>query len=495
MIKIRIRVMVGVMIFLGYFLVYVVRNNLSVHIVDMAQVMQRDDDLLDGASIALRRTMKRTGMMDLINWDDTKVGKLFSAYHIGYCICFPIFHNFGDKLGPTWVVGIAGLLSGVLSCLTPASAYYHFWVLFLVRFIKGFCAGAMQPSMVQVLRHWVPPIERNHFMWAYCGITTGTFSTFLMCAAVHYYSRWPIGFFVSGGAQIIWSITWVLIVTDYPKQHPYISNDEMIYLTNTIGDIFTIKKTNSQAPWNLIVRSSPFWMLCILNFGYSWMIISLCLFGPLYYSKVSKFSIYSASAITALPFFLRLVLGTILIQAFHKYKNRPEIREINHIRKYFILVSHVIPGLLLCVAWMLPIIPGPLLLTIAVALTAAGMDLTLDLCYELSPMFVNSLNTVIKIIGNTSGIIVSLCVGQVTYRFGNFPIVWKHIWCFHALILLLSGLIFLIWGETEIQPWNHQTRRVPRRKYVINPLPSIMSNISEVEEGSVRSSMIKMPQN
>lgn len=27
----------------------------------------------------------------------------------------------------------------------------------------------MQPSMVQLLRHWVPPIERNYFMWAYCG--------------------------------------------------------------------------------------------------------------------------------------------------------------------------------------------------------------------------------------------------------------------------------------------------------------------------------------
>lgn len=27
----------------------------------------------------------------------------------------------------------------------------------------------MLPSMVQVLRHWVPPTERYHFMWAYCG--------------------------------------------------------------------------------------------------------------------------------------------------------------------------------------------------------------------------------------------------------------------------------------------------------------------------------------
>ena len=96
----------------------------------------------------------------------------------------------------------------------------------------------------------------------------------------------------------------------------------------------------------------------------------------------------------------------------------------------------------MCISWLLPIIPGPLLLTLAVALTAAGMDLTLDLCYvsfqikckyviklipmltektfvfqDLSPTFVNSINTIIKIIGNTSGIIISLCVGQVTYKF------------------------------------------------------------------------------
>lgn len=32
----------------------------------------------------------------------------------------------------------------------------------------------------------------------------------------------------------------------------------------------------------------------------------------------------------------------------------------------------------------------------------------------------------------------------------------------------------------------------PRRKYIINPMPSIMSNITEVEEGSVRSSLAKV---
>ncbi|XP_031764704.2 sialin-like [Galleria mellonella] len=483
MFKIRVRALIGVMIFLGYFLIYIVRYNLSVHIIDMAQITKREDNgIYNNTNIQRNSGTVSGNALHLINWNDMKVAKLFSAYHIGYCICFPIFHNIGDRLGPTWVVGIAGMTSGVLSCLTPASAYYSFWALFFVRIIKGFCAGAMQPSMVQVLRHWVPPIERNHFMWAYCGITTGTFSTFLICAAVHYYSQWPVGFYISGVLQVTWSALWLFVVTDRPDKHPYISNEEFTYLTNTIGTIFTIKLMNSQAPWKSILKSVPFWALCILNFGYAWMIISLCIYGPFYYSKIVKYSIYSASALTALPFFCRLVLGTIVIQTFHWYKHNLKLKRIKHIRKYFIIVSHVIPGLLVFVTWLFPVVPGPILLTISVTLTAAGMDLTLDLCYELTPTYVNSVNTVIKIVGNISGIILSFCVGQVTQKYKNTPVTWKQIWCFHALVLFISGFVFLIWGETHIQSWNFKKNR-PRRIYTRTaPKPSVMSNIMEVEE-------------
>lgn len=36
-------------------------------------------------------------MIDLISWDSMKMGRLFCAYHIGYCVCFPIFHSLGDR--------------------------------------------------------------------------------------------------------------------------------------------------------------------------------------------------------------------------------------------------------------------------------------------------------------------------------------------------------------------------------------------------------------
>ncbi|CAB3234052.1 unnamed protein product [Arctia plantaginis] len=491
MFEIKIRAIVGIMIFLGYFLMYVVRYNLSVHIVDMAQIQKRESLYQKlNLSEVIKYYSVRNGMIDLISWDNMKMGRLFCAYHIGYCVCFPIFHSLGDRLGPTWVVAISGIISGVLCCLTPASAYYNFWLLFIVRVVKGFCAGAMQPNMVQVLTNWVPPIERNHFMWAYCGFTMGTFFTFLICAAIQYYSRWPVGFYLAGGLQILWAVVWGFTVTDLPRKHPCISEKELTYLINAISTIFSIKLTNSHTPWKLILRSVPFWALCILNFGYSWMIISLCIHGPLFYSKVARYNIYSASALTSIPFFFRLVLGTLLIHVFHYYKQRTGTHRITNIRKHLIIVSHVIPGLILGVTWLLPVIPGPILLSIAVSLTAAGMDLTLDLCHELTPTFMNSINTVIKIIGNTSGIIISLCVGQVTERYKNLPYVWKHIWCFHGTVLLVSGCIFLMLGETQVQPWNFTRSVKPRHNYSIQP-PTTMSDIIEVEED--RSSLRMSP--
>ncbi|XP_072944848.1 sialin-like isoform X2 [Epargyreus clarus] len=484
MYKIRIRVMVGIMIFLGYFLVYVVRYNLSVHIVDMVKIKKRIDSENFTYTYNLRAQpdIRARNLIDVIYWDEMKIALLLSAYHIGYCICFPIFHNIGDRLGPTWIVGIAGISSGVFNCLTPASVYFNYWLLFIVRILNGFCAGAMQPSMVQVLRHWVPPIERNHFMWAYCGITMGTCSTFLICAAVHLYSRWAVGFYVCGALQVAWAAAWIGVVTDCPAKHSFISKAELTYLTNTIGTVFTIKLTNSQAPWKLILRSVPFWALCGLNFGYAWMIISLCLHGPLYYTMILHYSIYNASALTALPFFLRLVLGTIVIQTFHSYKQNTTMKRITHIRKYFIIVSHVIPGFLVLSMWTVASLPGPIILTMAISLTAAGMDLTLDICYELTQMYANSINTVIKIIGHTAGIIVSLGVGHVTKKYEDAPRVWKNIWCFHGLVLCLSGIIFLIWGETCTQPWNNIRSRPQRKNIFIKQKASIMSNITETEE-------------
>lgn len=45
------------------------------------------------------------------------------------------------------IVGTAGITSGVLNCLTPAAAYQNFWLLFVVRLLKGTCAVSENYSL------------------------------------------------------------------------------------------------------------------------------------------------------------------------------------------------------------------------------------------------------------------------------------------------------------------------------------------------------------
>lgn len=196
-----------------------------------------------------------------------------------------------------WVVGVAGLTSGVLNCLTPASAYYNFWLFFIVRILIGFCAVStlnfkiffrtikfsykdkdLFSSRVLCCQAWCKflgigyhrlkdiilcgliavkivimkyfnalsflfyeGISCNTQFLFLSGITTGTCSTFLICAAVQYYFRWFVGFYISGTLQIIWAGAWVFLVTDNPTKHSFISKEELSYLITAIGTVFNIK--------------------------------------------------------------------------------------------------------------------------------------------------------------------------------------------------------------------------------------------------------------
>lgn len=50
-----------------------------------------------------------------------------------------------------------------------------------------------------------------------------------------------MGFYFTGGIQVLWAATWLIVVADYPQKHAFIPRDELIYLINTIGTTFTIK--------------------------------------------------------------------------------------------------------------------------------------------------------------------------------------------------------------------------------------------------------------
>lgn len=76
---------------------------------------------------------------------------------------------FYARLGPTWIVGIAGMISGISNCLTPAAARYKFWLLFGARVIIGFCAVSKINDMISNLTRW---FQVGNVIYEYCSVCT-----------------------------------------------------------------------------------------------------------------------------------------------------------------------------------------------------------------------------------------------------------------------------------------------------------------------------------
>lgn len=84
------------------------------------------------------------------------------------------------------------------------------------------------------------------------------------------------------------------LVNDKSRNNSQVKTNNKVIIYRR-SNIYFFQLTNTQAPWGLILKSVAFWALCVLNFGYAWIIISLCIHGPLYYTQVLKYTLYQVS--------------------------------------------------------------------------------------------------------------------------------------------------------------------------------------------------------
>ena len=91
-----------------------------------------------------------------------------------------------------------------------------------------------------VWRHWDPPLERSKLVTttligSLTGIMLGLSSSSVLVSYVH----WSAPFYISGLAGILWSILWFYTSAPSPSEHRYVSNEEKLYIEESIGTVAT----------------------------------------------------------------------------------------------------------------------------------------------------------------------------------------------------------------------------------------------------------------
>ena len=234
----------------GIFIVYTLRVNISV----AAEAMKPE-----------------------LGWTEVQKGLVLSAFYWGYMagqIPTIIILQQGWMKG-IHVFGISVLVPSILTLLVPIASRYSYVTALLCRCVIGFIESASFPTAFYFFRKWYPENERVVMISVFMSSSYfGEIVGFLLSGVLVESLGWPSVFYVFGALGIIWYPFWFVYAYENPRDHPYMTKDEMAYITagkyNTVADLLTaddkeaaygaIKQSdgggNDEEPYHLDRKSS-----------------------------------------------------------------------------------------------------------------------------------------------------------------------------------------------------------------------------------------------
>ncbi|XP_050586505.1 putative inorganic phosphate cotransporter isoform X2 [Bombus affinis] len=431
--------------FFGMVIGYCLRVSMSVAIVAMTQNDQSTDHAFE-----------------VYDWKSTEQSLILSSFFWGYTIMQIPSGYIATVWSAQKLLSVGVLLCGIINILTPTVAHYGSYIgVCICRVGMGLCQSCLLPCIQTLLSKWAPPSERARLgTLAYAGAQFGTVICFPISGELAASSvGWPSIFYTFGVLTIIWAIVFFIFGSDSPSKHSGISEKERRYIEDSLktpGD--KEKSDNKRAlktPWKAIFTSVPMWALIIVHCGQNWGFWTLITELPIYMNNILKFKLEENGWISALPYLTMWILSfpTCWLADYALKKNIS--REV--IRKVCNSIAHWGPAIaLICLGTisMHDATVATTILVIAVGLNAGSLSGYQINHIDISPNFAGTLMSITNCIASIIAIIAPIVCGIITKDEKDVT-QWNIVFYLSAAIYILGNLMFVIFGSTEIQPWNN----------------------------------------
>lgn len=235
---------------------------------------------------------------------DVQLGKIFSAFFLGYALFQIPAGWIVDRLGPRRVLALGATWWAVFTVLTaslPVGFAQVFLVLWTVRFLLGAGESVIFPSSNRWVANWIPTAERglaNGLIFAGVGGGSAFAPPIVRYIMVHL--GWRAAFWGCGGLGLVAAAAWYWMGRDHPSQHPWMNEAEREWIHQGVpqGDPLNAPKL----AWSTMLGSKDVWALTVsyFCFGYSPGIYFTWFF--IYLTQVRGVNLQTASYYTMLPF-------------------------------------------------------------------------------------------------------------------------------------------------------------------------------------------------
>ncbi|XP_046680580.1 putative inorganic phosphate cotransporter [Homalodisca vitripennis] len=432
----------AIMTFLCLVLAYAMRVNLSVGIVAMTDSTGTNSDL------------------KVLPWDSSIKGIILSSFFWGYLILQVPAGEMARRLGSKYPLFIAMLICSLFTLFSPYIAQNYSWQVFCAtRVIQGLLQGFFTPSINAHMSKWAPPLERCRlFAFVFIGSQFGTLVTLFVAgylAASPW--GWPSIFYATGLCSLLWAVVWMFIGADCPDTHTSISVEERHYINSSLINTSAESKT-LPTPWWDVATSVPLWSLLIAHLGQNWGYWMLLTELPSYFSHVLGFNIKNNGLISALPYLIMCSL-TVVFSWIADFINKRGILPISVSRKMWNSIAHWgAAAALMCLSFTSTVTGAVVLLTTSISLNAGIYTGFLQNHLDLAPNFAGLLMGITNGFANITAIIGPMITGFIVSDESNKD-QWMIAFYLAAAAFFVGNLIFMIFGSTEVQPWNDPLKK------------------------------------
>ncbi|XP_053459553.1 sialin-like [Nycticebus coucang] len=436
----------------GFFVVYALRVNLSVALVDMVDSNTTFPDNRTSKECPEHSThMKvhnRTGKK--YQWDAKTQGWILGSFFYGYIVTQIPGGYIASKIGGKLLLGLGILGTAVLTLFTPVAADLGAGALIALRALEGLGEGVTFPAMHAMWASWAPPLERTKLVSiSYAGAHLGTVISLPLSGIICYYMNWTYVFYFFGVLGILWFILWMWFVSDTPETNKRISHSEKEYIASSLKNQLSSQKS---VPWVPIFKSLPVWAIAVVLFSYTWTYYTLLTLLPTYMKTILRFDVQENGLLSALPYFGAWLCMILAGQAADHLRAKWKFSTIC-VRRIFTFIGMIGPAVFLVAAGFIGCDYSLAVAFLTISTTLGGFCPSgffinhLDIAPSYAGILLGITNTFATIPGMIGPVVAKSLTPNNTVR------EWQTVFCIGAAINVFGAVFFSLFAKGEVQNW------------------------------------------
>lgn len=234
----------------------------------------------------------------------TQIGLVFSAFAYPYLIFQIVGGWLSDHFGArrtliacAVVWATATVLTGMAGGLTSLLA---------ARLLLGLGEGATLPAASTAMSRWIPMGKRGYAQGVtHAAARIGNAAAPAVVVAIMSVRGWRESFYVCAGVSFLWVMVWALAFTEYPKDHPRITSEELAELAGAD----TGAAARGQIPWRpLLKRMAP---VTVVYFCYGWTLWLFLSWLPQYFLHSYGLNLKESALFSSSVFFAGVIGDTL----------------------------------------------------------------------------------------------------------------------------------------------------------------------------------------